>query len=523
MSPVSCDLKQIGNVANWDKIHKRKRFKLNQPLFFIYFLYGLSFFTLGLALLLETSRSPALAEARSLRSLAAFGLIHGFHEWLESYILQAQSLGTPLPAWLPWLRITLLIVSFGALFCYAYLTLRLTSPSYQGRRLFHFDRLAIYEALVLLAMILTYQEAQVPWIKLLDASARYMLAAPSAILAGLALYTQGRQFRREGRASLTAPLSMASLGFVVYGLTQVFVGSINMFPARYLNQEAFLAETGIPIQLLRTALALVIGIGLIQATQVVERERQALLVAAQRSRLDALEQRENLRRELFQHVVRSQEDERARVARELHDEIAQLLSALSLELGTLRSMLKREDTTRAVNRLLGLTKQMSQGLYRLVHDLRPSNLDDLGLVPALDTLVNQDCRQKGLEASLEISGRQQRMNPLIETVLFRVTQEALNNVIRHAEVTHAMVLLQFECDHVKVSISDHGRGFDPNEDFQPPRGWGLAGMRERVEALTGKLNLQSAPGRGTCVEVVIPLGANSMKEIEDGHHHIDAR
>ena len=291
---------------------------------------------------------------------------------------------------------------------------------------------------------------------------------------------------------------------------------------RCINQETFLLILGFPIQIVRTFAALVLTVSLIRATQIVEKERQVQLVDAHRSRLAALEERDAMRRDLLQHVVHSQEDERARIARELHDEIAQLLTASSLELGALRSTLKRADTTRRVDHLQGLTREMSQGLFRLVHDLRPSPLDDLGLVPALNSLVNQDCREKGLKVTFAVEGKQRRLDPLVETVLFRVAQEALNNVCRHAGVMQVQAELQYEEDRVLIRICDQGVGFDPSEKFNPPRGWGLAGMRERVESLGGQLNLQSAPGEGTSVEVVIPLRDRDGKERAYGTDHVIA-
>jgi signal transduction histidine kinase len=495
---------------------------MSQTLLITYFFYGLSFFAMGLAMLLETGQSPALAEARSLRFLAAFGILHGTHEWLESYLLQAQQAGTSLPAWLGWFRMALLVASFIALFLYAYVTLQLTSPKYQGIRLLHFDRLMAYEALVILCVALTYRAQPIQWLTLLDILSRYLLAIPAAALTGLALFTQGRQFRSEGRIPLAAPVTTAGFAFAVYAAAQLFVHTAPAFPAQYINQESFLALTGIPIQLVRTMAAIVITVGLIHATQIVEKERQAQLVAAHRARLEALEERDTLRRELLQHVVRSQEDERARIARELHDEIAQFLSAFSLELGALRSTLKRADTTRMVDHLQGLNRQMSQSLYQLVHDLRPSHLDDLGLVPALSSLIAQDCHPKGLEVQLDVDGNQQRLNPLVETVLYRVAQEALNNVCRHASVRQASVRLSYQDSQVVICISDQGVGFDPAEKFHPPRGWGLAGMRERVESLEGQLTLQSTPGKGTSVEVIIPLKDDAGKELIHGQNHVTA-
>ena len=493
-----------------------------QTLLLTYFVYGLAFFTMGLAMLLETGRSPALAEARNLRFLASFGIIHGTHEWLESYMLQAQAAGTPLAPWLAWIRLALLISSFAALFLYAYLSLRLSSPRYHARRLLHFDRLAIYEGVILLVVLFSYRERPVDWINLLDVLARYLMAVPAAALAGLALYSQGRKYRHEDRAPLSTPLTIAALAFAAYAAAQVFVHSMHLFPAQTINQETFLLMMGFPIQIVRTIAALVLTVSLIRATQIVEKERQVQLVDAHRSRMAALEERDAMRRDLLRHVVHSQEDERARIARELHDEIAQLLTASSLELGALRSTLKRADTTRRVDHLQGLTREMSQGLFRLVHDLRPSPLDDLGLVPALNSLVNQDCREKGLKVTFAVEGKQRRLDPLVETVLFRVAQEALNNVCRHAGVVQVQAELQYEEDRVLIRICDQGIGFDPSEKFNPPRGWGLAGMRERVESLGGQLNLQSAPGEGTRVEVVVPLRDRDGKEREYGTDHVIA-
>lgn len=496
---------------------------MGQGLFLIYFAYGLSFFAMGLAILLETGRSPSLAEKVSLRFLAAFGLVHGTHEWLESYVLQAQSIGTPTAAWLSWLRLGLLFSSFVALFFYAFLTLRLVSPKYEGRRFVHLGRIAIYEAVIISLAVLTYWQKPVPWINLLDVLARYLLAIPAAFLAALALYAQGRRSKEEGRSSLSTPLGTASLGFAFYGVAQVFVHSIEMVPAAYINQETFFLLTGIPIQLVRTISAVVITIGLIRAIQVVEKERQAQLIAEHQARLDALEQRELLRRELLGHIVRAQEDERARIARELHDETAQYLSALSLELGALRSKLKRTDTTLMVDHLQDIARQIAQGLYHLMHDLRPAHLDELGLVPALNFLFSQDCIPKGLDITFNINGDPKRLDPLIETVLFRVAQESLYNVSRHSGANQAKVDLRYDCDNVVLQVSDQGRGFDPTENFHPPRGWGLAGMRERVESVAGEFNLRSAQGQGTTVEAVVPLNSNEEKETGNGNNYITSR
>jgi two-component system sensor histidine kinase UhpB len=213
-----------------------------------------------------------------------------------------------------------------------------------------------------------------------------------------------------------------------------------------------------------------------------------------------------MRRELLRHIVQAQEEERARIARELHDETAQTLAAFSIDVATLQMVVPDEPEVRKItSRLQSLGKRMSQGLYRLVHDLRPAQLDDLGLVPALQYLVDQDAKSKELDVNLDIQGPVRRLDTVVETVLFRVTQEALSNVIRHAQIKRACVCLTYENQQVTLTVADSGAGFDPAQTFSPPRGWGLTGMRERVEAVGGQLNILSAPGNGTIVEVIVDV------------------
>jgi signal transduction histidine kinase len=327
------------------------------------------------------------------------------------------------------------------------------------------------------------------------------------MLAALALRAQGRTAREQGRLRMSSSLSIAAFGFGIYALTQFFVHPIDMFPARYINEETFIATTGFPIQLIRTIMAILITYGLVRATQTMEKERRTELFTAQQSRLEALEKQEDIRRELLRHTVQAQEDERARIARELHDETSQVLSAFTLELATLRELSRHKSQIKTtVDKLQELSRKMSRGLYTMVHDLRPAQLDDLGLVPAIQYLLDSEYTPKGLQVTFEVSGNKDRLDSLIETVLYRVTQEALTNVTRHAETDEASVRLDYAGDTVTLGVMDSGKGFDPNEPLHPPRGWGLEGMRERVEAVGGQLILYSAPGQGTTVEVVIPVG-----------------
>lgn len=485
---------------------------MDQLTFLVFFIYGLAFFGMGITMALESGRSPALAQARVLRPLAAFGLIHGTHEWMESYLIQAKSFGIPLPDWLPWLRLVFLYTSFTSLFLYGFQMLILISPYNLGKLRIQYSLFGAYILFVTINLLIAYLESPIPLVPLLDGLGRYLLAAPAAILAALALRAHGRITREQERLHMGNSLRIAAFGFAIYTLTQLFVHPIDMFPARYINEEAFLAATGFPIQLIRTITAILITYGLVRATQTMEAERKIELFAAQQARLDALEKQEEIRRELLRHTVQAQEDERARIARELHDETSQVLSAFTLELATLRELSRRKpQIKKIVDELQGLSRRMSQGLYTMVHDLRPAQLDDLGLVPAIQSLLDSEFNPKGLQVAFELSGPRRRLDSLIETVLFRVTQEALSNIMRHAETNQASVRLEYASGTVTLGVLDTGKGFDPNEPLHPPRGWGLEGMRERVESVDGQMVLCSAPGRGTTVEVIIPLVPEQVK------------
>ena len=478
----------------------------------VYFAYGLAFFGMGLTLALESERSPALAEARLLRPLAAFGMLHGAHEWLDSYLLQPVAGGLQLPAWLLWLRLGMLATSFFFLLVYGILTLRVhplkpCASAYAG-----WSALAVYGLGILASAVFTYRTGTTLLVNVFYVLTRYLLAVPAAFLAALALRAEALSALTGGRRRVMVFLTWAAIGFGLYGLTQLFVPAIDMFPARDLNSTVFRTFTGFPIQVLRALLAVLITLSLLRATQIVEKERQLQLLSAQQARLDALEriqneltEREALRRELLRHTVRAQEEERTRIARELHDETSQVLTAFSLDLATLQTVVcDRSEVKNLVDRLQVLCKQMSQGLYRLVHDLRPAQLDDLGLISALEYLKD-DSVSAGLDVSMDIQGKARRLDTVIETVLFRVAQEALHNVVRHAQVRQARILLVYQSQEITLKIEDSGIGFNPVQSFAPPRCWGLAGMRERVESVGGQLIIESEPGKGTIVEVAVPV------------------
>jgi signal transduction histidine kinase len=481
----------------------------------VFFIYGLAFFSLGLAMFFESARSPILAERRVLIPLAIFGFVHGSHEWLEMFLDKSGWFVLQNPLLWGWLRIGILIISFTSLLVFGF-ELLYPQRAFVGKEKFNWiSGLAIYILLVVVVGILAWHSHH-DYLEHLDAAARYFIAVPGAALAGIALSREAKRAENHGPPGLGIALRLTAAGFVIYAFTQAIVPPLDIFPANFLNTVSFRELTGMPIQVIRAAVAIAAAIGLLRATKVVEEERQNQFLAVQQERIDAherleqeLKTRELLSQEHLRHIVEAQEEERTRIARELHDDTSQTLTAFSFHLGALRNILKDdEEAVIQLDHLQSLSRRMAVGLYRLVHDIRPTQLDELGLIAALQYLSDQVESQMGLRVVLEIHGERRRLDPFVETALYRIAQEALTNTARHSGVTTANMQLSFQPDQISLLIADQGTGFLLDKIVDS--GWGLAGMRERAESIGGSMKILTAPGKGTMVEILLP-NANADK------------
>lgn len=214
------------------------------------------------------------------------------------------------------------------------------------------------------------------------------------------------------------------------------------------------------------------------------------------------------RRSVAQRVLRALEDERRRIARELHDETSQALTNLIIRLEMVMQGTPDPRLRDELAALRDLAVGLLEGTRRLTFELRPTILDDLGLVPALRWYVKHHIEPLGLDVDLQVRGLERRLPDEVETALYRIVQEALVNVVRHAGAARVRVVLEERGDRLQATVEDDGRGFDVTgiaPDDPRGRGLGIFGMRERAELVGGRLVIDSAPGRGTRVTVRIPL------------------
>ena len=216
----------------------------------------------------------------------------------------------------------------------------------------------------------------------------------------------------------------------------------------------------------------------------------------------AVDLSERIARDSLRRVVEAQELERRRLARELHDETGQALTSILLGLKGLEERMDDSESREAAEELRELVVSTLQDVRRLAVELRPSALDDFGLVAALERLTGSFAEQTGIAVDFQTALAEERLPEEVETALYRIVQESLTNVVKHGRARRVSILLARNDGVVKALVEDDGQGFDPAE---PTGGSGLVGMRERLALLGGRLAVESAPDRGTTVAAEVPV------------------
>ena len=219
---------------------------------------------------------------------------------------------------------------------------------------------------------------------------------------------------------------------------------------------------------------------------------------------------ENEVRDLSQRLLVAGEEERCKLARDLHDEFGQKLTSLQMRLEQLGGRITREQPLleKSCRQLAGMARELGDDLRLVVAELRPNLLEELGIGSALEVFFD-DLREQYPELAIEFtcSGLRERPGAEVEMVLYRVAQEALTNINKHAQASRVTVRLTVSFPQIILAIQDDGTGFDqqPRRRVEKLSGYGLVGMRERVGALGGSIGIASRPGKGTRVRVELPL------------------
>jgi signal transduction histidine kinase len=476
----------------------------------VYFFYGLSFFVMGLAVLLEFGHSSKLDFSRALRPLIGFGLLHGCHEWFEMFLLIRERISGPYDA--PWLlpvRLTALAISFLFLIAFG---ARLIS-GVEKRRLY-VGMLSIITAIWvigLLGVLFNPSTSQSRAIAA-DVYTRYALAIPGAVLTVWGLIIQRRKFIQIGMSSFGLDVLLAAIAFGLYGgIGQLFVSKSIIFPSQYLNSGVFIHWFGVPIQVFRAGTATMAAVFITRSLRAFEVESNQRIKELRDAQLAEQQRLDDLRAELLHRTVIAQESERQRIARELHDETGQTLTALGMGLRGMSETIStnRDRAIEQANQLEKLAMAGVEELQHMVSGLHPPQLDDLGVLAALRWYTNDISNRTGMTINIVNHGGKPKLTSDIRAVVFRIAQEAINNVVRHANASRIDIQLDYTPDNIYLRLEDNGQGFNSdvvlNKKPGKPTAWGLLGMVERASLVGGSCNIYSHPGKGTLIEVNVPI------------------
>lgn len=451
-------------------------FRVNRTI--VLFVYGLSFFVMGLAVFLQTRRHSRLRLARDLQWLAAFGIVHGIHEWGMIFVpIQASYVAQSVIDFLRIIQMVLLALSFAFLLIFGAVAL--------VRR---FPRLTSVVLLVILlwglgfALSAFWQPDKHHWLTISDIWSRYLLCLPGSILAAFGLVYQARTCIEPLQTKhIVKNLYVAAGALLAYAFFGgIIVPNSNFPPANVLNYSLFDQGIGVPVQVIRTLIGLVLSVTIIRALEVFEIELER-----------AIEQME---------IERIQSAERERIGQEIHDGAIQGVYSASLILESMESLMEAgTEPARRLEQAKNVLNAVNTDLRSYMISLRTVSPPD-PLVPSLQTLITNP-RFRGLLDIDLVCDIEPNFRPIQTHHILSIVQESLSNTLRHARARHVKVTLRRENGMIVIVIEDNGRGFSIDD---VPAGYGLRSIRDRARLLGGQLDITSSPGRGTSVMLVLP-------------------
>jgi|SRR5215211_2937999 len=458
-------------------------FALNREL--ILFVYGLAFFILGFAILLQVQQSSRLELARSLRWLAAFGITHAFNEWGDLFIpIQAQYLSSTMIRLLLVLQLVLLAASFACLFQFG---ISVLSPFHLTRWLNGIPT-AMFALWIFVTffVLLPFQPDIEKWHHAANAFARYFIGFPGGLLAayGLRLHALKR-IQPLNVPIIFSTLRIAGISLGVYAvLGGLIPPPVTFFPGDILNVQTFERTTGIPPIIFRTLTAIVIAVAMIRSLEIFTLETQR--------KIEELEQ---------QHIINAEQE---RLARELHDGAIQKVYTAGLLVESAARLTETKSELgsrleRAVVVLNDAIADLRHNLAELHHtdvvsseEMLAQMLLKLSQDPHYNTLVNLSLDLKLPEEKI--------LSPVRTRHVFAIINEAMANIVRHANARHVSILAQDLGERLQVLIKDDGIGIPPNAQS----GYGLRNMRDRSRLLNGDLRFSEPSGKGTTITLEIP-------------------
>ena len=457
--------------------------ELSIDLALILFVYGLVFFVLGLMVALFSRRSSRLELARSLKWLAAFGLLHGLNEWSELFILAIDNqLGPSISILLEDLQLILLAVSFACLLLFG---ISLVNPFIHQDWLYMLPVILCAGLLISMFWVVPHTpEDYLEWHRLGVALARYGLCLPGALLAAYGLRRQANEMVRPlDVPTIYKMLRIAGIGLLFYGLfAGLVVPPVSFFPGNWLNTVSFQQVVGLPVIVFRSAVGVILAVTITRTLEIFDVETERLI--------ESIEQ---------QQILAS---ERERIGRDLHDGAIQKAYTAGLMIeSALRAMDEQSQASERLRPALNLIQDT-------IYDLR-QNLIELHPTPkgeGLSNMLRQLCDESRfrnlftIQPNLDFQegepGGAVRLHQIMA-----IANEALSNVARHARASKVLLSGITRDGQFVLTIEDNGVGLAEDAHL----GFGLRNMRDRARLLNGKLDLLNAVPHGTVVQLTMPV------------------
>jgi signal transduction histidine kinase len=458
-------------------------FRLNRDL--ILFVYGLGFFILGFAIILQVQQSSRLELARSLRWLAAFGITHAFNEWGDLFIpIQSQYLDAAVIRLLIVFQSILIAVSFACLFEFGISVLR---PFNRKNWLAGVPAVLFVLWIFVSFFVVLPLEAEVEnWHRIANALARYFIGFPGGLLAAYGLRVHAiRRIQPLNVPIIFNTLRVAGIALGMYAILGGMIpGPVNFFPGNLLNARTFEQFVGVPLILFRTLSSLVIAISIIRSLEIFTLETQR--------KIEELEQ---------QQIINSEHE---RLARDLHDGAIQKVYTAGLLVESASRL--AEAKTEIGSRLERAVVVLNDAIADLRHNLAELHHSDATsadepLVQMLQHLSEDPHYNTLVKIVLNLNLPEEKMlSPVRARHVSAIVNEAMANIVRHANARNVSIQAQDLGEQLQVLIKDDGTGITPNS--QP--GYGLRNMRDRARLLNGELHFSEPSAKGTTVTLEIP-------------------
>lgn len=473
----------------------REFFLINRPL--VFFVYGLVFFVLGLAITLQSRRHSRLTLARHLPWLALFGFIHSLHEWGDVFIpIQAAYLPPPFINLLIAIQLGLLSLSFACLFQFGVNLLRPMPRRWAWLRWLPAGVLLLWSLAAL--VWLTAVPVSLPeWYLLGNIWTRYLIGFPGAALAAYGLRRQATQLIAPFREpQILKMLYLAGLALAAYAvISGLIVPPGPYFPANWLNTALLENWLAVPIPVFRSLLGLTLTVAIIRTLEIFDLEIDRRLSSMEEAQILAAE--------------------REHLGRDLHDHTLQSVYAAGLMLNAARSTPCLIEDSAAAENLAQAASTLDHavtGIRRHIAELRTQS-GSLNLAEGVAQLVQESALSSMGQVDLKLDlPQEQLLTPRQVRHLLAITGEALSNIARHAQARRVQLSIRASEETLTLDIVDDGHGIPA--DFVA--GYGLRNMRDRARLLEGHLDIQSRPGHGTHLQLTIPY--NQGEDGEENNH-----